>query len=32
MHKNLPDIAQRWEKEYVKDFLPDRIAAKTKRK
>jgi|TARA_R110000796_G_scaffold118062_2_gene231384 hypothetical protein len=32
MHKNLPKIAKRWEREYVKEVLPDRLAPKRKRK
>ena len=31
MHKNLPKIAKRWEREYVKEVLPDRLAPKRKR-
>ena len=31
MHKNLPKIAQRWEREYVKELLPDRLPSKVKR-
>ena len=32
MHKNLPKIAQRWEKEYVKEVLPERLAPKVSKK
>lgn len=28
MHKNLPDIAARWEKEYGSDNLPARLKPK----
>lgn len=28
MHKNLPEIAQRWEREYGREKLPVRITAK----
>jgi|TARA_R110000787_G_scaffold36651_6_gene93431 hypothetical protein len=33
MHKNLPSIAKRWEREYSsKDILPKRVKPKTKNK
>lgn len=32
MYKNLPKIAKRWERENVKEVLPDRLAPKRKRK
>ena len=31
-YRNLPKIAKRWERENVKEVLPDRLAPKRKRK